>query len=122
MLHWAYRAETETLTLADARVLLNCCGEHAMTIDLLEGVYVVTETDDPEMTEMGPARCGCMCVFDFTLQAAGIPQETIQVQLVREVSDWEEASDLIWEGELDLGQGTGAIVIDETYEEWCGMD
>ncbi len=121
VLHWEYQAGTETLRLADARVLLNCCGEHSMTIDVVEDVYVVTETDDPEMTDMGPSRCSCMCVFDFTLEAAGIPQGTIQVRLVREISDWEEASGLIWEGELDLGQGNGAIVIDETYVEWCGM-
>jgi hypothetical protein len=111
ILYWQYDAETETLMLADARVLLNCCGDHSMTIEEVEGVYVVTERDAP--MNYG-ARCACMCVFDFTMEATGIPEGTIQLRIVLEVTDWEEGSGTVFEGELDLTQGSGSVIIDDT--------
>lgn len=119
VLHWQYVPESQTLHLADARVLLNCCGDHTMTIKEVEGVYVVTETDDPED---GWGRCHCMCVFDYTMSAVGLAEGVIQLKIVREVSDWPEGSGDVWEGELDLSEGSGAIVIDDETDVtgWCG--
>ena len=117
VLYWQYDADTATLHLADARVLLNCCGDHAMEITGGDGVYIVTETDAPED---GWGRCACMCVFDFTMEAAGVEAGVIQLRLEREVTDWEEGSGPVFEGEIDLTTGSGAIVIDETdVGPWC---
>jgi hypothetical protein len=120
VLHWLYEADTQILKLADARVLLNCCGDHAMTVAEQDGVYVFTETDDPEF---GDARCACMCVFDFAIEVTGITTGVIPIRIQREVSDWPEGSGLILEAELDLSLGSGFITIDETdVYPWCGEE
>jgi hypothetical protein len=118
VLHWMYEADTQLLKLADARVLLNCCGDHSMTMEVQAGVYVFTEWDAPEG---GWGRCGCMCVFDYTIQVTGIPQEVINVRINRDVSDWPEETGMVWEGQLNLTEGSGFVVIDETdVGPWCG--
>jgi len=118
VLHWRYDAATGILELADARILLNCCGIHSMQIAEQDGVYVITERDEPEFDN---ARCACMCVYDFTIEASGIAEGVIPLRIEREVTDWEEGSGLVWEGELDLSQGSGSVVIDETdVGPWCG--
>lgn len=117
-LHWEYEPGAGLLRLANTRVPLNCCGVHEMVISVQEGVYVVTEHDDPDQG----GRCLCQCVYDFTVEATGIPLGVIQVRLQREVSDWPEASGVIYEGQLDLSLLTGSIVVDETDVSWiCGQ-
>ena len=117
ILHWSYDASTQTLSLADNRILLNCCGDHEMFMTLEQGVYVVTERDAPQF---GDARCGCMCVFDYTMEAHKIPLGQFPIRLVRDVTDWPEGSGIVYEGTLDLSQGSGAIVLDDTPEpDWC---
>jgi hypothetical protein len=119
VLHWAYTPAQERLTLTDARVELNCCGIHHLTLDWEDGVYLATETDEPEF---GDARCGCMCVFDFTVAATGVPEETIHLRLVRTISDWAEESGTVWEGDLDLSLGAGFVVLDTTPSMWCEVN
>jgi len=116
VLHWQYDAQAGVLSVNNTRVELNCCGVHGVGIAEQGGVYVITETDEPEF---GDARCGCMCVFDFSLSAEGIPAGTIQVKLVREVSDWPEGSGVVFEGELDLSAGAGFVVLDDADTMWC---
>jgi len=117
VLHWAYDAQTQTLKLADARALLNCCGDHSFTVEEQNGVYVFTETDAPEG---GWGRCSCMCVFDFVIEVQGIPAGTTTIRIDRDVTDWPEGSGLVFEGDLDLTQGSGSITIDETdVGPWC---
>jgi hypothetical protein len=117
MLHWSYDVETQTLSLANNRVLLNCCGDHSMKMKLDGGVYVVTERDAPEFAD---ARCACMCVYDFTLQVQDIPVGSLPLRLVRNVTDNPEGPQLVYEGTLDLTQGLGQVVIDNTnLEHWC---
>jgi len=112
-----YEADTQLLKLADARVLLNCCGDHSMTMEMQAGVYVFTEYDAPEG---GWGRCGCMCVFDYTLEAQGIPNGKIQLKIIREITDDNQGPRVVFEGELDLSFESGAIVIDETdLGAWC---
>ncbi|MFC1654980.1 hypothetical protein ACFL2F_04155, partial [Myxococcota bacterium] len=118
VLHWLYEPGTQTLKLADARVLLNCCGDHSMTMELQAGVYVFTEWDAPEG---GWGRCGCMCVFDYTIQVTGIPQEVINIRIDRDVSDWPEATGTVYTTQLDLTLGSGfEIIDDEPVDIWCG--
>lgn len=116
VLHWSYEPQKKLLSLTDARVELNCCGVHHMTLDWEDGVYRAVETDDPEG---GGARCACMCVFDFRLAASEVPQEVIRLRLERRVSDWPEASGVVWEGELDLSSLAGFVVLDTAPSMWC---
>jgi hypothetical protein len=117
VLHWTYESDTQTLKLADARVLLNCCGDHGFTVEEQNGVYIFTQTDAPEG---GLGRCGCMCVFDFVIEVQGIPAGTIPIRIARDVTDWPEGSGLVIEADLDLTQGSGSIVVDETdVGPWC---
>lgn len=116
VLDWSYEATASMLTLRDERILLNCCGDHAMTAEVVDGVYVVTESDAPEG---GTGRCHCMCVFDFGLELQGVPAGTIDLRIVRHV---EETGDtVVWEGALDLAAGAGEVVLDTTdLGMWCG--
>ena len=118
MLRWDYDAESGSLTLTDERVLLNCCGIRDISLELVEGVYVITETDEPEAEG---ARCDCACVFDFSLLARGIPAGSIQVQLKRQETDVTEEPVLVWEGSLELSLGAGEVEVDTTdVGMWCG--
>ncbi|HUU02219.1 MAG TPA: hypothetical protein VM425_12315 [Myxococcota bacterium] len=120
MLLWQYDQGSATLRLANTRVLLNCCGDHSVKIEEQEDFYLVTERDAPE-SQAGGARCSCMCVFDFSIEAAGISTGVIRLQLVRQVTDDADSSGVIFDGELDLTAGSGSIVIDDTdVYPWCG--
>lgn len=115
--HWRYDPSRETLELEDSRALLNCCGDHHIEAELLDGVLVVTETDMPEW---GDARCGCMCTFDFSLSVEGVSAEPIMLHLVRHVTDDGAGEELLWQGEIDLTRGGGAAIIDhEDAGIWC---
>ncbi|MCU0664048.1 MAG: hypothetical protein MUC50_17185 [Myxococcota bacterium] len=107
---WSFDAETGELAFENTRISLNCCGVHSMDIALDQGVYVLTERDEPE----NGSRCSCMCVYDFHLAVEEMPAETIQVALERVVTDWPEASGLMWSGEIDLSTGSGVILVDST--------
>ena len=119
VLHWEYDETNQKLDLRDSRILLNCCGDHGMDVVFEDGVYVVTETDAPEG---GDGRCSCMCVFDFDLTASGIPGGLITFRLMRNVTDSGDEF-MVWEGELDLAEGSGFVILDDTAEDmWCNMD
>jgi hypothetical protein len=117
VLDWAYDAATQVLELTDARALLNCCGERTMGMSLVEGVYVVSELDS---AEGGMGRCDCMCVFDLRLTVEGLLGGILPVRVERLVTDEASAPAVVWEGELDLGLGAGAVVLDATdVGMWC---
>lgn len=117
MLYWAYDGSTQTLSVANNRINLNCCGLHSMEASLVDGVYVLTETDAPEF---GDARCSCMCVFDYTIDVQGIPLGTIPLRIERNVTDSQEGVQVVWQGTLDLATGDGSAILDSTdVEPWC---
>jgi hypothetical protein len=61
-----------------------------------------------------------MCVFDFVVEVSGIPPGIIQIRIDRIVTDREEGNGTVFEGELDLSQGSGQEVIDdEPVDMWC---
>jgi len=61
-----------------------------------------------------------MCVFDYVIEVQGVDEEVIDVRIERDVTDWPEGSGLVWEGQLDLTQGSGQVIIDDTPEDmWC---
>jgi hypothetical protein len=112
VLHWLFDTSTQTLTLTHARVAANCCGDHSLSVKLQEGVYVVTEVDKWKP----PGRCRCICVYDYTVDIPGVSGDTVEIKLVREVIDPppESESFTVWEGSLDLSEGEGWFIIDET--------
>ncbi len=115
-LTWQYDASTGTLELIDSRALLNCCGDHTMTLELVDGVYVATEIDEPQGDG---GRCDCLCVFDFALTATGISTGSVPLRLVRHVTD-EGAPVTIYEGTLDVTLGSGEIVLStDDASPWC---
>lgn len=117
MLYWAYDASSQTLSLANTRILLNCCGDRSIKVTLEEGVYVITERDAPEP---GGNRCRCMCVFDFFLDVSGIAEGVVPVRLRRDVTDDVEASQVVWQGDLDLAAGSGEATVDASdMSVWC---
>ncbi|MBN2529499.1 MAG: hypothetical protein JXR76_24135 [Deltaproteobacteria bacterium] len=125
-LRWLYNADTQTLSLLNARVILNCCGEHNIEIAQNDdGSYLVTETDAPVRFDDGStSRCGCMCVFDFELNVVGIPDEEISITLQRDVEE-ADAVQNVWQGTIDLtaalsSEATGSVVVStESAEPWC---
>ena len=119
---WAYDAETKTLSLVDSRIELNCCGERQSRIEKQGDRYVITQTDAPEMIDGQGARCGCMCVFDFALDAQGIDEAAIEVEVIRHVTDDGSGPQTVFTGTLDLSQGTGQAIVDPTPSEWCALD
>lgn len=120
ILAWEYDPETKIFVFADNRIVLNCCGEHDMSIRLVDGVYRITEYDAPEQIEPDvESRCHCMCSFDYELKVQDMPHEEIQVKLLRDISDDDDwNSGLVWEGELDLTLGSGEIIIDDVPVEY----
>jgi hypothetical protein len=115
-LDWGYDGATQTLELTDSRALLNCCGERTVEMTLVDGVYVVTQTDSAE--EAG--RCDCMCVFDLRLTVEGLESGVLPVRVERLETDVASTPSVVWEGELDLGTGGGSVVMDATdVGMWC---
>jgi len=120
VLDWRYDAESGQLSVEDRRVKLKCCGEHAIKLALEGGALQMTEIDAPE-AQTG-SRCNCICPFDFGAQlplpaAAG----TIDFTLVREVTDSGEGAVTLYSGKLDLGAGSGQLVIDDQPAVMCNM-
>lgn len=114
---WAYFPESQTLEVANNRVMLNCCGEHDIEIQLEAGVYVLNETDAPEA---GDARCGCTCVFDYTAAVDGVPSGQVDLRIMRTVTDDYEGTRLIWEGSIDTTTSSGAVDLqNNAVGPWC---
>ena len=118
VLNWSYSADTGRLDLLNTRVFLNCCGDHSVRMDLVDGVLTVLELDKPEF---GDARCDCMCVFDFQASAVGVPAGELAVELWRHETDQTADPVLVWQGTLDTAAGGGdEIVSEEDLGMWCG--
>ena len=121
-LRWFHDGETGTLALMDARVMLNCCGEHSFDVyyDASRNVYEAWEIDAPENIGGSTARCNCACVFDFKTEVADVAATSIDVVLIRHVTDQGTAQQ-IWSGTLDLAAGSGEVVLDDQPMDYgCG--
>lgn len=109
VLSWEYEPKSAALTLTDSRIPLNCCGEHSMTIEEQDDLYLVTETDSPTA---GGSRCKCVCAHDYSLKVEGISVGLIKVKVVRIETDSQKGERVIFEGDLDLSKASGSIVVD----------
>ena len=112
VMYWAHEGGG-TLKVTDTRVLLNCCGQRSASLSLQNGVYVMTEIDNPEV---GNTRCHCECVFDLGVEAS-VPVGVIDFKLMRWVTDQDAAPVLVWQGQLDLSAGSGSVTVDTSSTE-----
>lgn len=116
---WAYDAATQSLGVSNTRVVLNCCGDHSITVTEESGTYVFHERDAPQASA-GGARCNCSCVFDFAVSVEPIPTGSLPVRLVLDVTDSGSAPKVVYEGSLDLSQGSGEITTSsDSAGPWC---
>ncbi len=115
VLEWSYDPATGTLTVVDKRAHLNCGGKRDIVIVLEGDVWVIRETDSPG--EEGRMRC--MCMFDFDLEARCLPGGTMRVRLERIITDSDPAAEVLFDGEIDLGEGAGRIVLDDDPSPGC---
>lgn len=116
-LDWQYDLSTETLTLTNLDVWLNCCGIHSMNISEMEGGgFLVAEIDEPES---GGARCNCMCLFDYRVELTGVASQVLPIKITRLVTDMSsQQTQDIWQGSIDLSELSGTVTIEENVG-WC---
>ncbi len=115
---WNYDATTKTLGVSNARVVLNCCGDHSIKVSKDGDVIVYTEIDAPEAAA-GGARCGCECVFDYAADISPVEPGMVSLRIVRDVTDAPPAT-TPWEGFIDTSTGQGSIIVSmESADPWC---
>lgn len=112
-LHWLYDKNTETLSVLNSRILLNCCGDHTISASFEKDVLLIAEDDQPVD---GTLRCDCVCIFDFFIEITGISSDVITLRLDLKVDDTTVKK---WEGEINLGKESGEIIIDDKELENC---
>ncbi|MBN1294432.1 MAG: hypothetical protein JXB48_21525 [Candidatus Latescibacteria bacterium] len=112
-LYWTYESSTGTLKFMNTRVVLNCCGEHAITAATVNGVVVISEDDQPVN---GTDRCLCMCVYDFAIDISGIDAGVIPARLQLTVDNETVTK---WEGSINLSDGDGIVITDDEPTIWC---
>jgi hypothetical protein len=114
VLYWQYA--DGTLTILDSRVLLNCCGQHSVSIVGGETISI-HEQDDPEP---GAMRCDCRCAYDFRAELDGLMAGPVEMELLLHVTDVTDEPTELWSGTVDLADGSGEIVIDASPEpDFC---
>ncbi|WP_437677671.1 hypothetical protein [Sorangium sp. So ce131] len=111
VLRWHYDEPASTLRLADARLMLDCCGRRAIHVERIDSLVEITERDEPDVEE---GRCSEQCAFDLSVGVQGVPRGEIYVKLLRDVVDRQGSPTVIWSGSLDLDETAGAVVLDET--------
>ena len=112
---WKYDSTSQTATLINQNVWLNCCGDRSVDVSLNDetGVYEIRETDKAEEEDGVPLRCRCQCFFDFKVSLPDMDADIISVKLFRTITDQENPDTVAWEGELDLREGEGEMAIAE---------
>jgi len=106
---WSYDRDQATLSVLDAGVILNCCGDRsiAATYDDTRAAVVLTETDRPGD---GSLRCRCVCDFDFAVDVAPLSAGPVDLELLRHVTDDGDPA-LVWRGRIDTAEGGGTIPV-----------
>ena len=108
----------ETLRIADARVMLGCCGQRTLTVERVDNLIEITERDDPD-----GGRCEPLCAFDFAVVVPAVAPTPHVIRLLRDVTDAQGGPELIWHGEmhaqLDARGGGTAFTLDPTPAPGC---
>jgi hypothetical protein len=104
-LFWKYDQENQALQLVDGPVSLNCCGLRYVRSGIAEGYNTLIEMDEP-----GDGRCRCMCDSIYSVCIHNLAADPAPIRLFRHVTDdGTTEPTLIWEGQLDLSEGSGQI-------------
>jgi len=115
-LFWQYNADLKTIGLTNSRVVLNCCGDHSVTVTRDGETVVFTEIDAPK----GGTRCKCECVFDYAAVVSPVETGMTSLRIVRNVTDADPPTKIVWEGTLDLSPGAGQVVVNtDSADPWC---
>lgn len=113
---WNYDASSKTLGLTNARIQLNCCGDHSVKVDKDGDTVVFTEVDAPK----DGSRCKCECVFDYAADVSTLESGMTALRIVRNVTDAQPATEIVWEGTLDLSAGMGEVIVStDSAAPWC---
>jgi len=121
-LAWTYDRDSQVLSLTNFRIGLNCCGDHSMWVEEEPEGYVIHERDD---LHGGVSRCGCSCVYDFSVAVEEFNQGSYHFRIVRTEALLKEDGvefDIkeIWSGDIDLSIGSGVVEIDSMpFHESC---
>jgi len=102
---WQYDEKTAVLNIMNARVILNCCGDHRISALQEHDTLIIAENDQPED---GSKRCRCLCAFDFFIGLSGVSRRILPLKITLTVDDstWTK-----WQGKIDLAGGNGEIII-----------
>ena len=107
-LTWSYIPDTQSLTVTDTCVSLNCCGDRSMRLDCDESGCVAHETDT---AQRGKGRCSCDCDFDFRVTGSPVRSGPLSLTVMRYEEDeyFGNHLDTIWTGIIDLRDGSGTL-------------
>ena len=101
---WSYDAESVTLRVLDSGVILNCCGEHAIEVQVDDAVITISESDmEPET-----GRCRCECRYDFAIDITGLSAGEYTLIVKRAI---DEESRVLVETVIDLTAPSGLIPV-----------
>jgi hypothetical protein len=109
VLRWRYDEPAAMLRLADARLMLNCCGQRTVSVERIDSVVEITERDEPDRAE---GRCEAQCAFDFALGLHDVTSEDVYLRLLRDVTDEQGSPSVVWSGLFALSEGAGVVVLD----------
>lgn len=101
---WSYDAESKTLRILDAGVILNCCGDHAIEAQVSGTVITVSESDKKPKE----GRCRCECNYDFAVDITGLSVGEYTLIVKRTIDD---ESRVLVESAIDLSSPSGSISI-----------
>ena len=114
---WEYNQANRTLQLVHGPVALNCCGVRYVNSGVAEEFYTILEMDEP-----GEYRCRCMCDTFYSVCIRNVPETLLPIRIFLHVTDETSQPADVWEGELDLSEGSGQIVLGESGSQHCLPD
>jgi hypothetical protein len=116
VMRWRYEDAAETLRIADARVLLGCCGQRSTRVQRVDSLLELTEIDE---AEPGASRCDGTCAFDIAVVVPAVKPGVLVLRLLRDITDLQGGPALVWQGVLDLSLGAGTILLDDAPVPGC---
>ena len=111
---WKYNNQEGVLNIVNQDIMLNCCGEHDVRIEKGYKSIKYIMIDNPE----NDARCGCSCLFDYSADVKIDLEDGITLAVFTDIAE-DEGLKEVWEGRINLSEGSGAIVIKERSGDDC---
>ena len=111
---WKYNNQEGVLNIVNQDIMLNCCGEHDVRIEKGYKSIKYIMIDNPE----NDARCGCSCLFDYSADVKIDLEDGRTLAVFTDIAE-DEGLKEVWEGRINLSEGSGAIVIKERSGDDC---